>query len=148
VVGTHPSPTACRPPAGMQLRDTACLHPASTSPRLVACGGMRRLMAALPSLSHPRPLQHLGDDMCRSLLTFARGRPLGPTGLDWLYVHLANMWGQGVDKRSFDDRRCARGLRLGRPPTTAACGRLLCVWQLLVTCGLHPRLAACTGQQA
>lgn len=54
---------------------------------------------------HPS-LHHLGDDTCRGLLTFAAGVPLGPAGLDWLYVHLANVWGQGVDKLSFDGRRC------------------------------------------
>jgi DNA-directed RNA polymerase len=31
-------------------------------------------------------------------------------GLDWLYVHLANVWGQGQDKLSFDGRRCAARL--------------------------------------
>ncbi|KAI8466914.1 MAG: hypothetical protein J3K34DRAFT_460646 [Monoraphidium minutum] len=53
---------------------------------------------------HPS-LQHLGDDLCRGLLTFAHPRPLGPHGLDWLFVHFANLWGQGEDKRSFDARR-------------------------------------------
>jgi DNA-directed RNA polymerase len=43
--------------------------------------------------------------MCRGLLMFGRGRPLGRHGLDWLYVHLANVWGNGQDKTSFDDRR-------------------------------------------
>lgn len=43
--------------------------------------------------------------MSRGLLMFAEGRPLGDTGLDWLYVHLANVWGNGQDKKSFDDRR-------------------------------------------
>jgi len=53
---------------------------------------------------HPS-LQHLGDDSCRGLLTFAHPRPLGPHGLDWLFVHFANVWGNGEDKRSFDGRR-------------------------------------------
>eukprot|EP00879_Flechtneria_rotunda_P015059 GHRR01015736.1.p1 GENE.GHRR01015736.1~~GHRR01015736.1.p1 ORF type:complete len:667 (+),score=263.20 GHRR01015736.1:70-2001(+) len=53
---------------------------------------------------HPS-LHHLGDDSCRGLLMFAQGVPLGREGLDWLYVHLANVWGQGQDKLSFDGRR-------------------------------------------
>jgi DNA-directed RNA polymerase len=53
---------------------------------------------------HPS-LQHLGDDACRGLLVFGQGRPLGPRGLDWLYVHLANTWGGGVDKLPYDERR-------------------------------------------
>lgn len=36
---------------------------------------------------------------------FAVGQPLGPQGLDWLYVHLANVWGHGQDKLSYDGRR-------------------------------------------
>jgi DNA-directed RNA polymerase len=39
-------------------------------------------------------------------------------GLDWLYVHLANVWGQGQDKLSFDGRRCAARLT---PPHMHAC---------------------------
>jgi DNA-directed RNA polymerase len=50
-------------------------------------------------------LQHLGDDVSRGLLCFAEPKPLGPEGLSWLYVHLANVWGHGVDKLSFDARR-------------------------------------------
>ncbi len=53
---------------------------------------------------HPS-LQHLGDDSCRGLLTCAEAVPLGTDGLDWLYVHLANVWGQGFDKLTFDARR-------------------------------------------
>jgi DNA-directed RNA polymerase len=26
-------------------------------------------------------------------------------GLDWLYVHLANVWGQGQDKLNYDGRK-------------------------------------------
>jgi hypothetical protein len=52
--------------------------------------------------------------MSRGCLMFARGAPLGPHGLDWLYVHLANVWGQGVDKLSFDGRRWVAGGGLGR----------------------------------
>ena len=53
---------------------------------------------------HPY-LHHMGDDAARGLLQFAEARPLGPHGLDWLLVHVANMWGQGEDKRSNAERR-------------------------------------------
>lgn len=36
---------------------------------------------------------------------FAEGQPLGAQGLDWLYVQLANVWGHGQDKLSYDGRR-------------------------------------------
>lgn len=31
-------------------------------------------------------LNHLGSDLSRSLLVFAKGKPLGENGLDWLKV--------------------------------------------------------------
>jgi len=34
---------------------------------------------------HPH-LNHLGNDVCRGLLSFADARPLGRSGLGWLYV--------------------------------------------------------------
>jgi DNA-directed RNA polymerase len=43
-----------------------------------------------------------GDDLCRGLLEFAEGKPLGADGHFWLAVHLAGLW--GVDKVSFEDR--------------------------------------------
>jgi hypothetical protein len=46
----------------------------------------------------------MGDDVCRGLLQFGVGQPLGPGGLRWLRIHLANSWGHGEDKRSFDQR--------------------------------------------
>jgi hypothetical protein len=46
----------------------------------------------------------MGDDVCRGLLQFGAGQPLGAGGLRWLRIHLANSWGHGVDKRSFDER--------------------------------------------
>lgn len=52
---------------------------------------------------HPH-LNHLGSDMCRGLLEFAEGRPLKGTGFRWLKIHLANLYGNGVDKLSYDDR--------------------------------------------
>ncbi|MCO5591279.1 hypothetical protein L7F22_045260 [Adiantum nelumboides] len=52
---------------------------------------------------HPH-LNHLGSDMCRGLLEFGEGCPLKRTGLSWLKIQLANLYGNGVDKLSFEDR--------------------------------------------
>ena len=52
---------------------------------------------------HPY-LNHLGSDLCRGLLEFGVGRPLGSTGLRWLKIHLANVFAGGVDKLSFSER--------------------------------------------
>lgn len=52
---------------------------------------------------HPY-LNHLGSDICRGILEFAEGRPLGKSGLRWLKIHLANVYGGGVDKLSYDGR--------------------------------------------
>lgn len=52
---------------------------------------------------HPH-LNHLGSDVCRGLLNFAEGRPLKGTGFRWLKIHLANLYGNGVDKLSYNDR--------------------------------------------
>ncbi|XP_020579959.1 DNA-directed RNA polymerase 1B, mitochondrial-like [Phalaenopsis equestris] len=49
-------------------------------------------------------LNHLGSDLCRGVLEFAEGRPLGKSGLRWLKIHLANLYGNGVDKKSYDGR--------------------------------------------
>ena len=51
---------------------------------------------------HPH-LNHLGSDVCQGLLEFAKGRPLGKTGIYCLKIHLANLYG-GVDKYSFEGR--------------------------------------------
>jgi DNA-directed RNA polymerase len=50
----------------------------------------------------PPHLNHLGSDLSRSLLLFHEGKPLGPEGLGWLKIHLANMAGR--DKLRFEDR--------------------------------------------
>ncbi|CAM9802268.1 unnamed protein product [Chrysoparadoxa australica] len=50
----------------------------------------------------PPHLNHLGSDFCRGVLQFAEARPLGPRGLYWLKIHLANVYGK--DKLSFDER--------------------------------------------
>ncbi|KAF8396295.1 hypothetical protein HHK36_017911 [Tetracentron sinense] len=52
---------------------------------------------------HPY-LNHLGSDLCRGILEFAEGRPLGKSGLRWLKIHLANLYAGGVDKLSYEDR--------------------------------------------
>lgn len=52
---------------------------------------------------HPH-LNHLSSDLCRGTLEFAEGRPLGKSGLRWLKIHLANLYGGGVEKFSYDDR--------------------------------------------
>ena len=36
---------------------------------------------------HPH-LNHLGNDLCRGLLEFAQGKPLGKEGLGWLFVQV------------------------------------------------------------
>jgi DNA-directed RNA polymerase len=50
----------------------------------------------------PPHLNHLGQDLCRGLLTFAEGKPLGATGLRWLKIHLSNVYGN--DKVPFASR--------------------------------------------
>ena len=47
-------------------------------------------------------LNHMGADNARGLLRFAEERILGPSGLWWLKVHLANMF--GYDKASLQER--------------------------------------------
>lgn len=41
----------------------------------------------------PPNLSHLGSDLCRALLLFSEAKPLGDVGLDWLKVHLSNLFG-------------------------------------------------------
>lgn len=47
-------------------------------------------------------LNYMGADLSRGLLTFGVGKPLGPSGLRWLKIHLANVF--GYDKASFEER--------------------------------------------
>ncbi|KAL2338549.1 hypothetical protein Fmac_012995 [Flemingia macrophylla] len=56
---------------------------------------------AYPMHSH---LNHLSCDLCRGLLEYAEGRPLGKSGLHWLKIHLANLYAGGVEKLSYDGR--------------------------------------------
>jgi DNA-directed RNA polymerase len=50
----------------------------------------------------PPHLNHMSSDICRGLLEFGEGKPLGETGLRWLKIHLANKMGK--DKLSMDLR--------------------------------------------
>ncbi|KAL8813975.1 MAG: hypothetical protein Q9223_006765, partial [Gallowayella weberi] len=45
---------------------------------------------------------YMGADMCRGLLNFGIGKPLGPNGLRWLKIQVANVF--GYDKASFEER--------------------------------------------
>ncbi|XP_030523585.1 DNA-directed RNA polymerase 3, chloroplastic isoform X1 [Rhodamnia argentea] len=56
---------------------------------------------AYPMHSH---LNHLSSDLCRGVLEFAEGRPLGKSGLHWLKIRLANLYSGGVEKLSHDGR--------------------------------------------
>jgi len=46
----------------------------------------------------------MGNDLSRSLLVFAKGKPLGPGGLDWLKIHCVNLTGK-KKKESVDARQ-------------------------------------------
>jgi DNA-directed RNA polymerase len=50
----------------------------------------------------PPHLSPVGDDFNRGLLLFGEKKALGTTGLKWLRIHLANVF--GYDKMSFADR--------------------------------------------
>ncbi|XP_057949957.1 DNA-directed RNA polymerase 3B, chloroplastic-like isoform X2 [Malania oleifera] len=52
---------------------------------------------------HPHLNYHCSD-ICRGVLEFAEGRPLGKSGLRWLKIHLANLYSGGVEKLSHDGR--------------------------------------------
>ena len=43
-----------------------------------------------------------GDDSGKALIEFAKGQPLGEDGLQWLYIHAQNCWGN--DKVSLQER--------------------------------------------
>lgn len=47
-------------------------------------------------------LSHIGSDLSRSLLIFDEGKPLGDKGLQWLKIHLANLYGK--DKCTIQER--------------------------------------------
>jgi DNA-directed RNA polymerase len=50
---------------------------------------------------HPY-LNHLGSDLCRSMLKFSDAKPMGDRGLRWLFIHVANL--RGANKMSLDSR--------------------------------------------
>jgi len=50
----------------------------------------------------PPILNHIGSDVARGLLKFAHGKELGTVGLQWLKIHLANLY--GFDKASLRER--------------------------------------------
>ncbi|KAF1839411.1 DNA/RNA polymerase [Decorospora gaudefroyi] len=50
----------------------------------------------------PPILNHIGADLARGLLKFGRGKELGTVGLQWLKIHLANLY--GFDKASLRER--------------------------------------------
>ncbi|USP78726.1 uncharacterized protein yc1106_06000 [Curvularia clavata] len=50
----------------------------------------------------PPILNHIGSDVARGLLKFAHGKELGVVGLQWLKIHLANLY--GFDKASLRER--------------------------------------------
>ena len=52
---------------------------------------------------HPH-LNHMGGDVPRGLLSFGTGRQLGPHGLFWQRVQLANLYGNGEDKKTLEQR--------------------------------------------
>lgn len=50
----------------------------------------------------PSYLNQMGADNARALLLFKEGKPLGESGLRWLKIHLANVY--GFDKASLQER--------------------------------------------
>ncbi|KAF9472674.1 DNA/RNA polymerase [Pholiota conissans] len=50
----------------------------------------------------PPHLNHIGDDLSRALLKFSEGKMLGKSGLRWLKIHAANLY--GYDKANFTER--------------------------------------------
>ncbi|KAK3048454.1 hypothetical protein LTS18_012938, partial [Coniosporium uncinatum] len=50
----------------------------------------------------PPYLNHVGADNARGVLIFGKGKELGETGLRWLKIHLANVF--GFDKASLQER--------------------------------------------
>lgn len=100
----------------------------------------------------PVHLQHMGCDLTRALLTFGGpGVELGPRGVYWLKIHLANML--GADKLSFDERieraddALSKAADVGRHPTADRNIEWWCnaedPFQLLAACG---EVAAAMGR--
>uniref|UniRef100_A0A183AYT0 DNA-directed RNA polymerase n=1 Tax=Echinostoma caproni TaxID=27848 RepID=A0A183AYT0_9TREM len=51
----------------------------------------------------PPHFHHMGSDIARGLIVFAKGLPLGPNGLNWLKIHLVNL--TGLKKRCPNSER-------------------------------------------
>jgi len=47
-------------------------------------------------------LEEQASDQAKALLVYKEGAPMGPNGLQYLYIHTSNVW--GVDKVSLEDR--------------------------------------------
>lgn len=54
----------------------------------------------------PPHLTHLGNDLARSLLCFAKGEKLGPKGLDWLKVSRTKFYGRRREANGLADSWC------------------------------------------
>eukprot|EP00007_Cunea_sp_BSH-02190019_P006842 CAMPEP_0174230974 /NCGR_PEP_ID=MMETSP0417-20130205/1603_1 /TAXON_ID=242541 /ORGANISM="Mayorella sp, Strain BSH-02190019" /LENGTH=1235 /DNA_ID=CAMNT_0015308757 /DNA_START=120 /DNA_END=3824 /DNA_ORIENTATION=+ len=87
----------------------------------------------------PPHLNHLGSDLCRGLLCFSEGRELGPNGLGWLKVQLANLFGNNkcsfADRQRFADENMARVLATAADPAAETWWHAADdPWQALSTC--------------
>jgi len=68
----------------------------------------------------PPNLNHMGSDICRGLLVFAEAKPLGSSGLRWLKIHLANLYGMSKstmdEKEAFIDANLAEVVKVHKDP--------------------------------
>jgi DNA-directed RNA polymerase len=75
-----------------------------------------RRMAELPQFYTPMTMDFRGrvypvpkfnfqrEDRVRGMFLFKNGAPIGEKGIHWLQVHVANCWGNKVDKTPMDER--------------------------------------------
>lgn len=49
-------------------------------------------------------LNHIGSDLCRGLLRFSEKKMLGESGLRWMHIQCATLFGNGADKLPMDER--------------------------------------------
>jgi len=92
----------------------------------------------------PPHLNHMGNDMSRGLLLFARAAPLGGDGLYWLKVHLANLMGRDklpfAGRVEFVDAHVAQVLAVADAPLRGGCEKAAWwtttdkPWQALSAC--------------
>lgn len=112
-------------------RCVACLPGSLTalSPCLpivdVAVAHSPPLSPFLHNSAYPVPpnLNHLGSDLCRGMLAFAERKPLGPEGLDWLKIHLANLCGKDKVRKEKPKNRWTDGYIRG-----GCLGSIPCLW--------------------